>query len=140
MKTLTILAILCFSVSSFSKNVELDIVMTLKKNNETQTSKMKVVAKLGESFEIPFQNDKSFKLKMKATDKFTIPEEVRKQHKGEMISDLMISGTVFEKRNGKEEIIANPLIISNYKQQAIIEVRNEKGEVFEMKVTPTLKL
>ena len=141
MKLLTAIALVCFSLASFAKNVELQIEMIRKTKNETQSAKMKVIAELGKSFEIPYDNEKSFKLKMTATDKFTIPAEIRNQHKGKKIySDLMISGEVFRQENGKDVIIAKPLIISNYKQEAMIEVGDDKEETFEMKITPTLQL
>jgi hypothetical protein len=131
---------MCFSISSFSKNVELQIKMTLKKGSEVQTSETIVIAKLGKSWEIPFTDDKSFKMKMNATDKFEIPSEVKKHYKHEIKSDLMISGKVFIKEDGKEKLIATPLIISNYKAEAILEVETDNGELFEMKITPVLKL
>jgi hypothetical protein len=114
--------------------------MTLKKGNTTQEIETRIIAKLGKDFEIPFTDDKSFKLKMNATDNFELPAEIKKYHKGAIKSDLMISGAVFIKENGKERLVATPQITSNYNEEAIFEIGEENGEIFKMYITPVLKL
>lgn len=140
-KTLMALLILCFSTSSFSKDVELKIKMTLRNEEKTEvTRETKVIATLGRDFEIPFTDGKSFKMKMNVADKFEIPAEIKKHHQGMMKSDLMIRGEIFIKENGSEKLIASPQIMSNYKTEAIFEVMDDNGEHFEMRVTPTAKI
>ena len=115
------LFVISFSLTSFSKNVELKIKLTHIKGEEKIVREAIVIAKLGKDWEIPFTDDKSFKMKMNVTDKFVVPKDIQKDNKRELSSDLLMTGSIYTKNSGKEKLFATPQIMFNNKTEAIFE-------------------
>ena len=140
MRIITIFVLLVFGNSAFSKNIEFQVKIKFKKGNITQVRETNVVAKLGSDFEIPFTDDNSFKLKMKATEKFENSSEFKKVNSNGQKKGLLIKGKIFVRDGGEERLVASPQIISNYNEETILETADENGETFKMQITPVLKL
>jgi len=132
-KSVLAIMALIFSISAFSKNINLKISTTWKKGEGlTKSKEFQIKAKLGEEWIIPFDGKDSLKLKMKASNHFDDPS-----FKNDFsMASIMIEGDVIELKDGKENIIATPQVLTALGNEALISVRSDNGEYFEMKVLP----
>lgn len=136
MKLVGVLLSFLISVNLFAQKIELKLKMDFKKGMATRSMKTRVLAELGQKFEVPFSSKNSIKFSMIVVDKFQLPENSKIKKK----DVVLIKSQVYIKENGKERLVATPKVITKYQNEATIEIASENGEKFKMKVTPSLKL
>lgn len=117
-----ILAMMLLSTNAFATNVDLTITSKIKTAESTKASTATVVAKLGEEWSLPFQDTKNLKFKMIVT----------KAESNDMVFDVKI----IELKNGKENVISSPKIITALGKEAKITTSATKGPSIEMTILP----
>jgi hypothetical protein len=125
MKKLSILLLSIFLTTTiFAKLVELEITSSYKKGNEViQVIELKINAQLDQEFEVESSNKNPFKLILTASQ-------------NPLDKSVSVEGIVSILEKGSLKLIANPKVITNLGKEATLSIKNEKKEIFEIKITP----
>jgi hypothetical protein len=131
MKSLLISISIIISSSIFASNVELKISTLFKKGESTTKMKdVKIIAKMGQEFEVPATDGSPFNLKLNVTH---FNKNMNKDIDVNMDNLVMIKGNVSVLENGNMKRVSSPTIVTKIGNEATISSENEDG-FFEMKV------
>jgi len=120
------------SLSAFATNVELRIQANWKKGNTVKNTVTRVIAKLDHNFTIPFEDEKSLKFELTATQDFSkIP--TLKGHEEE--NTMLFEGHIYSMVEGKEKLVSSPMVVTHIGSEATFKTES-KEEFFELKITP----
>ena len=126
------LLVALLSCSAFATNIQLNIDSKLTNGNSIKTTKAAILAKLGTEWEIPFQNDKNFVLKMKVSKS----EQKMPDPKYNFENAYIFEGKIIEKINGTESIIVSPKVITLLGKEAVMTMKDSKKQTLELTIHP----
>ncbi len=115
------------SFNLLAANVQLNIntKFTKESDHKTIATESSVKHKLGEEWEIPFQNDKNLSLKMKVSKVANEKDSV------------LLEAKIVEMVEGKENILSSPRIITQIGKEAKISMNDEKmGQFLDVSLIP----